>query len=93
MRRNILSTLALWGAILTAEASVVNLQVEYQTNPVGIDAEAPRFSWQMTSEKRGTRQKAYRIEVSENADFTRLKWTSGRVESDESLHIRYAGDA
>lgn len=93
MRRNILLSLALWGAMLTAEASVVKLQVEYQTNPIGIDAKAPRFSWQMTSEKRGTRQKAYEIKVFENADFTRLKWTSGRVESDESLHIRYGGDA
>lgn len=85
------SFLLLFG--VSVDASIGKLQVEYMSNPVGIDAKAPRFSWQMTSEKRGTKQKAYCIEVAEDADFTKLKWRSGRVEGDESLHIRYGGDA
>ncbi|MDR2448487.1 MAG: hypothetical protein LBD52_00820 [Prevotellaceae bacterium] len=43
----------------------VELQCEYQTEPVGIDVPAPRFSWQLLDPKhvRGQAQTAYHILV------------------------------
>ena len=48
-----------------AGTAIIKLQVEYQTNPIGIDVEQPRFSWQMQSDQRGESQQAYRMLVSE----------------------------
>ena len=36
--------------------SVVDLRCEYRTNPLGIDVVAPRFSWQLESERAGAAQ-------------------------------------
>lgn len=71
------------------------LTCEYRANPLGIDITTPRLSWQLQSERRGARQTAYRIlaasdldQLSEgNADL----WDSGRIKSDQSIHIPYAG--
>ena len=61
-----------------------NLRCEYFVNPIGLDARAPRFSWECTG---AARQTAYQIVVQDDA------WDSGRVESDESIQIAYAGRA
>ena len=74
-------------------ASIERLQVEYLTNPIGIDTEQPRFSWQTVSNQRGVFQQAYQITVAEDENFTHVVWNSGRVDSDESVHIRYNGTA
>jgi alpha-L-rhamnosidase len=84
-------------AMISAAAAmrVENLRCEYRENPLGIDALTPRLCWQMQSDERGQRQAAYRILVASSVD--RLKhgqgdlWDSGKVDSDQSLHIRYAG--
>ena len=44
----ILGLLAGW-LPLGAVTVLKNLQVEYQTNPLGIDVSQPRFNWQMES--------------------------------------------
>lgn len=58
---------------------------------LGIDVEKPRFSWQMVMQnaERGYSQKAYQITVTDEAGQT--VWDSGRVSSDLSLNIEYAG--
>ena len=38
---------------------IKKLQVEYMTDPIGIDVEQPVFSWQMESQERGQKQTAY----------------------------------
>ncbi|MDR0542595.1 MAG: family 78 glycoside hydrolase catalytic domain [Dysgonamonadaceae bacterium] len=43
--------------------SVVNLRCEYLTNPLGIDMQHPRLSWELSSQAKGKKQKAYRILV------------------------------
>src|SRR3569833_2843011 len=71
------------------------LQCEYRTNPLGLDALQPRLSWIQKSSERGEHQSAYQILVastlanldSSNGDL----WDSGKVVSDDSLHIPYAG--
>ncbi len=75
--------------------SVAVPRCEYRENPLGIDAPWLRLSWQLLSDRRGTRQTAYRIRVASSeaalADDTRLLWDSGRVETDQSVHVEYAG--
>ena len=48
---------------VTAQINVVNLTCEYLKNPEGIDVQAPRFFWQLESEKTGQAQTAYRVIV------------------------------
>ena len=76
---------------------VVNLRTEYKSNPLGIDARAPRLSWQLASASRGVMQSAYQVRVAATERDLRagskLVWDSGRVASDASLHVPYGGPA
>lgn len=77
------------------ELKVCNLKCEYLTNPVVIDNPAPLLSWQLQSDKRGKRQTAYRIFVSDTlsllAEGKGNYWDSGVVKDSLSAQIRYAG--
>lgn len=71
---------------------------EYLTNPIGIDVIQPRLSWQSTADHRGARQMAYQILVGKNPTLpeevtTDILWDTGKVTSDNSLHIPYDGTA
>ena len=68
---------------------ITNLKTEYSTEPPGIDAKTPRFSWNMQSDRIGAAQKAYQIVVTD--EHGKTVWNSGRVRSNVSLNIRYAG--
>lgn len=75
-----------------------DLRCEYLVNPLGIDARAPRLSWQLQAVDPKTRslvQSAYQIVVAPSEtqlrDGNGATWDSGRVASDQSLHIPYAG--
>ena len=59
-------------------------------NPVGLDILQPRFSWQLSSDKRNVQQLAYEIKV---VDGKSVAWSSGRQETDASVHVPYAGTA
>ena len=75
---------------------VSNLSCEYRINPLGIDVLQPRLSWQLESDQRGTHQTAYRIlaAASENAlSNDSLLWDSGKVISNQSIHVPYEGPA
>ncbi|PHN01100.1 family 78 glycoside hydrolase catalytic domain [Flavilitoribacter nigricans] len=87
-------TLLLMGCSLLsvrADFSIHALQVEYQTTPLGIDEDLPRFSWQMQADdtERGYRQTAYRIVVTD--ENRQEVWDSEKVSSDQSLNIYYEG--
>lgn len=75
----------------------VGLKCEWLEEPEGIGTREPRLSWIVTAADtdRGQRQTAYRIlAASDPALLESGKadlWDSGRVESDESLGIVYAG--
>jgi len=74
---------------------VTNLQVNYVTDPLGIDDTHPSLSWQLESLVNGERQTAYRILVASAAD--RLSpgradvWDSGKVVSNASIGVTYGG--
>lgn len=72
-----------------------DLRCEWLTNPQGIDVEHPALSWISTSEQRAQVQTAYQIIVSTSMnnltkDIGDL-WDSGKVLSDSSNQIVYAG--
>src|SRR4051794_20332225 len=75
--------------------SVGGLTCEYLENPLGIDVERPRLSWVLGPGARGQRQTAYRVLVASspeslNDDRGDL-WDSGKVDSDQSTFVAYAG--
>lgn len=71
---------------------VKQVRCEYQQNPIGIGERAPRLSWKLAAEgKRGVRQSAYQIEVAEDSLFSNIEWESGKVVSDQSVHVETTG--
>lgn len=75
---------------------ITNLRCEYRDNPLGLGVPSPRLSWQMHTDRQGARQTAYRVLASRTP--ARLGngegdlWDSGKVDSDRSVHIVYAGE-
>lgn len=76
-------------------SNISNLRCENEVNPIGIDVQYPHLSWWIESTQRGFIQKAYQILVATNEDGLNKGdgdiWNSGRVESDNSTAILYAG--
>ena len=74
---------------------ISNLRCENQDNPFGIDAVQPRLSWWMQSPARGQWQTAYRILVASSEALLKRDegdlWDSGRLLSDQSAQVLYAG--
>ena len=55
----------------------------------------PRFSWELAGSGRNVSQTAYRIRAAERTDALPAEdpvfWDTGRIESDQSIHIEYGG--
>jgi len=77
--------------------AATNLRCEYLVNPLAIDAARPRLSWEMESSAAGAAQSAYRVIAAESREALKRNdgnlWDSGKVASDQSLHVHYAGKA
>ncbi|MDR1381346.1 MAG: glycoside hydrolase family 78 protein [Tannerella sp.] len=71
----------------------IELQCEYQTEPIGMDVPAPRFSWQLSDPEhvRGQVQTAYHILVASSPDkLTEADadvWNSGKIDSPQSTPL------
>ncbi|RYG33027.1 alpha-L-rhamnosidase, partial [bacterium] len=78
-----------------AVMSPANLRCEYLVNPMGIDETKPRLSWVLESNVRGDRQTGYQIRVASTPEALKRGkgdlWDTGRVASDATVHIEYAG--
>jgi len=72
-----------------------NLRCEYRTNPLGLDIKRPRLSWQVNDSRRGAIQSAYHVLAASSKELLAVGkcdvWDSGKVISDDSIHIEYAG--
>ncbi|QHT63261.1 family 78 glycoside hydrolase catalytic domain [Paenibacillus lycopersici] len=69
-----------------------SLTCEYRTDVLGLDFKAPRFGWKLRSDRRGTLQTSYRLQVAgADGDYSAPLWDSGRVASDASIQVAYAG--
>ena len=73
-----------------------NPRCEYFHNPVGLEERFPRLSWTLSSDKRNEKQSVYQILCASSEEILNEGkgdlWNSGKVESDESIHIGYEGD-
>ncbi|HYG33896.1 MAG TPA: family 78 glycoside hydrolase catalytic domain, partial [Clostridia bacterium] len=89
----VFATLATFGAV--SELKVNDLRCEYVRDPLGMDSSAPRLFWKLESPQQGQRQTAYEILAATSAELLSRNrgdlWDSGKVKSDENLHISYAG--
>ena len=86
------------GTAASVEAVIIpaHLRCEYHANPPAIDAAQPRLSWIVTGDaERGQAQTAYRVLVASSPLLLDMGqgdlWDSGRVASDQSAQIVYAG--
>jgi alpha-L-rhamnosidase len=71
------------------------LRCENLENPLGMDEAKPRLSWKLADSRRSARQTAYRVLVASTpaklaADVGDL-WDNGKVESEQSHLVSYAG--
>jgi alpha-L-rhamnosidase len=75
----------------------VKLLVNGVSNPLAIDRDATRFTWMSKGAGRGETQTAYQILICSNrANLAAGKadwWDSGKVDSDKSASVEYAGKA
>lgn len=82
---------------VSAVMHVSSLHCEYRDRPLGIDHPQPRLSWVLESDVRGAKQGAYRIVVSSTESALDAGrgdlWDSGKVISDQSVGVVYAGKA
>jgi alpha-L-rhamnosidase len=81
-------TLLIFSFVISAQVKVMNLLTENLSNPIGLDVATPRFSWQLISGQRNISQTAYEIIVTGGKE---TMWKSGKVMSDQSVHVPYAG--
>jgi hypothetical protein len=74
-----------------------DLRCDYAVNPLGVDSANPRLFWKLASGSHGQRQTAYQIlAASSEKNLARDDgdlWDSGKVSSDETIQISYAGAA
>lgn len=85
----------------TAEECTIapaRLRCEYLVDPLGIDVKRPRLSWIVEHARPGLRgrvQTAYRILVSDDPALLARDegnlWDTGKISSDETIQIEYAG--
>jgi alpha-L-rhamnosidase len=73
----------------------VSIFCDHAVNPIAVDHRKPTLSWILSSARRGSRQSAYQILVSRDPASLRRGigdlWNSGKVNSDNSTAVVYAG--
>lgn len=72
-----------------------NLRCEMLVDPEGIDVRNPRLSWEVSGNQRGIEQIGYQIIVASTPEKLAANegdlWNSGKVNSDQSIHVEYDG--
>ncbi len=74
-----------------------NLRCEYRQNPLGLDVAQPRLSWVLEAPpgSRGVFQSAYQVLIASTQEKLAAGqgdlWDSGKVASDHTIHVAYAG--
>jgi alpha-L-rhamnosidase len=90
MRKIFLLSLLLFSIVCYGQVSITKLYTENLINPIGLGSINPRFTWQMQSNQSNVMQSAYEITVTSGK---REIWNSGKVLSDQSVHVPYSGSA
>ena len=76
-----------------------DMRCEFIENPLGIDAPKPRLGWTLKTGnpgiQKGIKQTAYQVLVASSRELLKNDegdlWDSGRVKSDQSIQVEYAG--
>jgi alpha-L-rhamnosidase len=68
---------------------ITNLKVNYQENPIGIEADGITFSWMLSSNVVGINQEDYQIVVTDSKG--KKVWDSDVVEGSKSVGVPYEG--
>ncbi len=93
----LLIIICLTGSCSSDQVDIYDLTCEYLVDPRGIDIQNPRLSWKMTPAKTGEKQSAYHILVASSEELlsenTGDLWNTGKLMSDQSVHITYIGKA
>jgi alpha-L-rhamnosidase len=102
--RNLTATLLISGSLAAPRIAIgagiepTGLQCEFQSKPLALGERIPRLSWKLEAtdaKARGLAQTAYRVLVASSAELLASDradlWDSGRVASDLTSEIAYAG--
>jgi len=94
--RILISGILLFGCLSqTFAVTLSELRTEYLKNPLGIDVLKPRLGWLVQSGQRNLKQTAYQILVASSPELLAKDqgdlWDSGKVLSDQTALIEYAG--
>ena len=80
---------------ICAQVTVTHLKCEWLVNPAGIDVRQPRLSWQIQSDQRNVVQTACQVLVASGIEKLKKNeadiWNSGKIASEQSVNIQYAG--
>lgn len=81
--------------ISNGQISAEHLRCEMAENPLAVNSNQPRLSWQLVSKKSNVSQIAYQILVSSSEEKLKKNeadiWNSGKVVSNKNLQITYSG--
>lgn len=81
--------------ISNGQISAVHLRCEMTENPLAVNTNQPRLSWQLVSQKLNVSQTAYQILVASSEEKLKKNegdiWNSGKVVSNKNLQITYSG--
>ena len=89
----VLLAISSFSTVAAVKTEVKELICEYHTNPLGIDIQKPRLSWKIVSVEENVLQTAYEIKVTDQSAKGKLLWTSGKVNSAQSVDVTYDGPA
>ncbi len=103
-KRHALTTLCLlltFAIAAGADLTPTQLRCEYRVDPVGLDVTSPRLYWVVQSDQQQQEQTAYQVLVASSPkrldqevganDDSPLLWDSGKVASDQTIHVVYKG--
>lgn len=75
--------------------NITRMKVEYQSNPIGIDAALPTFGWNVETDEKGWRQEAYQILVADDEGLLAQDignvWDSACTQSKQMVNVAYDG--
>lgn len=95
MRFTSIIALFLAFSAISEPLKIQKLYCEYRNNPIGIDIQKPRLSWELGSSERAQAQTAYRIVVASSEELLNKDkgdmWDSGKKTLSQSLNIPYEG--
>jgi alpha-L-rhamnosidase len=86
-------------AVIASATSAKPAQLECDSliTPLGVDDMQPLLSWQLQDDNFGAKQTAYQIQIASEPDLLSKDqpdiWDSGKVASDQSVNVPYAGPA